>query len=119
MTKRGNPAQAHLQWTMTLLDFSITIYTNGPTLDDHRTGAGWAMVCTGNNQEYLITEGYCTLGKPLKVYDSKIHAVDEALQTVTGIDTPISSIFIYIDNTAAIQTLNLDKENSELARLVI
>jgi ribonuclease HI len=57
------------------------------------------------------------LGILYEVYGAELHAVYEALHSLNLLDIPITQAFICIDNLSAIQTLEDNEDNSELAKM--
>jgi len=70
----------------------------------------------GNQQLYWIKEGSSHLGSRSEVYNAELHAVEEAISALLTTTIPCSSIFICIDNQAAIETLQINRDNYEYAR---
>jgi ribonuclease HI len=118
-TKDRDAAEKHAHWISTLPDLTMLIYTDGSKFDSGSTGAGWAIYCVGNGIARLIKSGSCHLGEQMEVYDAELHAVHEALDGLTHIDTPPALAFVCIDNSAAISALNDNVGNSEPAREAI
>jgi len=114
--KTTKPKQLHDRWPETLLDHTITIYTDGSKLDNRAVGCGWAIYHSGDEQLHRLTEGRCHLGSRAKVYDAELHAVQEAVSTLLMAVVPPTRVFICIDNQAAIDTLRFNKYNHEYAR---
>jgi hypothetical protein len=108
----------HLQWTSSIDDHTIVIYSDGSKLEGKHTGAGWASFYVQNGQLHLTPSGACYLGTQAGVYDAGPRAVHEALPyPLTSEVTPGTAI-ICIDNSSVVDTLLYNKENSEPARLL-
>jgi ribonuclease HI len=114
--KTTEPRQLHEKWLQTLPDHTIVIYTDGSKLADGAVGCGWALYHCGDQQLHRLTEGRCHLGRRAEVYDAELHAVQEAVTTLLITTHPPSTVYICIDNQAAIATLQLNKQNHEYAR---
>jgi len=114
--KTTKPKQLHDRWLETLPDHPITIYTDGSKLDNGAVGCGWAIYHSGDQQLHRLTEGRCHLGSRAEVYDTELHAVQEAVTTLLMAAVPPTTVFICIDNQAAIDTLRFNKHNHEYAR---
>jgi hypothetical protein len=82
------------------------------------TGAGWAMFCSKYSREFLHDES-CFLGNEMGVYDAELHALHEALNELTRLDTKSKSARICIDNKVPIYALVDNKDISEPARNAI
>ena len=113
--KTTTPQKLHAKWLHSLPDHTIVIYTDGSKLDSGATGRGWVIFNIGNQQLFQIREGSCHLGKQAEVYDAELHAVQEAVYTLSTITAPYAAVFICIDNQAAIDTLQCNKDNHEYA----
>jgi len=114
--KTTQPQQLHEQWLQTLQDHTIVIYTDGSKLANGTVGCGWAIYHCGDQQLYRLTDGSCHLGDRAEVYDTELHAVQEATAILLTTTIPRSTIFICIDNKATIDTLQFNKYNHEYAR---
>ena len=106
----------HKKWLRSLPDHTIVIYTDGSKLDSGATGCGWVIFNIGNHQLFRIKEGSCHLGNRAEVYDAELHAVQEATNALFTTTISHSPIFICINNQAAIDRLQFNKENHEYAR---
>jgi ribonuclease HI len=62
-------------------------------------------------------EGYCALGNRMEVFDAELHAVYEALLELSVSNYPPTSVYICIDNSAAIFTLINNPDRNEAAYL--
>jgi len=110
------PRELHQKWLHSLPDHTIIVYTDGSKLESGATGCGWVIFNIGNQQLFRIGEGSCNLGNRCEVYDAELHAVQEAASALFTITAPRSTIFFCIDNQAAIDTLQFNKDNHEYAR---
>ena len=99
-----------------LPEHTVTIYTDGSKLEDGSVGCGWVIYHCRNQQLHQVTEGRCHLGRRAEVYDAELHAVQEAVTTLLTTTIARSSVFICIDNQAAINTLQHNNSNHEFAR---
>ena len=106
----------HEQWLESQENHTIIIYTDGSKLDNGSTGYGWAIYHCGDQHLYRLDEGSCHLGSQAEVYDAELHAVQEAVSTLLTTTAPRGTVFICIDNQAAMATLNFNKHNHEYAR---
>jgi ribonuclease HI len=70
----------------------------------------------GNQQLFRIKEGSCNLGCRAEVYDTELHAVQEAMAALFTMTIPRSKAFICIDNQAAIDSLQFNRNNHEYTR---
>jgi len=111
--KTTKPKQLHDRWLDTLPDHTITIYTDGSKLDNGAVGCGWAIYHSGDQQLHWLTEGRCHLGSRAEVYDAELHAVQEAVTTLLVAAVPPTTVFICINNKAAIDTLRFNRHNHE------
>jgi ribonuclease HI len=114
--KTTRPQHLHEKWLQTLPDHTITIYTDGSKLTNGKVGCGWAIFHSGDQQLHRLTEGRCYLGSRAEVFDAELHAVQEAVTTLLTTTLPRSTVYICIDNQAAIDTLQFNKYNHEYAR---
>jgi hypothetical protein len=117
--KTTRPQELHEKWLQTLPDYTIVIYTDGSKLANGAVGCGWAIYHCGDQQLHRLTSGSCHLGHQAEVYDTELHAVQEAITTLLTTTIPRTTVFICIDNRAAIDTLQLNKSNHEYARRTI
>jgi len=117
--KTTSPQKLHEKWLCSLPDHTIVVYTDGSKLDSGATGCGWVIFNIGNQQLFKIKEGSCHLGNCAEVYDAELHAVQEATNALFTTTIPPSAIFICIDNQAAIDTLQFNKDNHEYTRHAI
>jgi ribonuclease HI len=53
------------------------------------------------------------------VYDAELHAVQEAVSTLLTVTVPRGTLFISVDNQAAIDTLQSNHENYEYGRRIL
>jgi len=114
--KTTKPQQLHGKWLETLEDHTIVMYTGGSKLANGAVGCGWAVYHCGDQQLHRLTSGNCHLGCRAEVFDAELHAVQEAVSTLLTTTRPRSTVFICIDNQAAIDTLHFNKHNHEYAR---
>jgi len=113
--KITTPRQLHQQWLHTLSEKTIIIYTNGSQLDNGKTGCGWVIFCK-NPELVQLNEGHCHLGARAAVFDTELHAVQEATSSLLTTISPHANVYICIDNRAAIDTLSFNNSNHEYAR---
>jgi len=66
------------------------------------------IINIGNQQLFRIKEGSCNLGRHAEVYDTGLHAFQEATAALLTTTIPRSTAFICIDNRAAIETLEFN-----------
>jgi ribonuclease HI len=114
--KTTQPQQLHEKWIQRHADHTLMIYTDGSKLANGAVGCGWAIYHCGDQQLHGFTEGRCHLGSRVEVFDAELHAVQEAVSTLLTTTLPRSTVFICIDNQAAIDTLHSNKDNHEYAR---
>jgi ribonuclease HI len=114
--KTTSSQELHGKWIRSLPDHTIVIYTDGSKLDSGATGCGWVIFNIGNQQLFRIKEGSCNLGCRAEVYDTELHAVQEAMAALFTMTIPRSKAFICIDNQAAIDTLQFNRNNHEYTR---
>jgi ribonuclease HI len=118
--KTTSHQELHGKWIRSLPDYTIVISTDGSKLDSEATGCGWVNFYVGNQQLFRMKDGSCHLGNRAEVFDAELHAVQEATAALlTTTITPRSRVFICIDNQAAIDTLQCNKNNHEYARRAI
>jgi len=113
--KTTRPQKLHEQWLESQGNHTIIIYTDGSKLDNGSTGCGWAIYHCGDQHLYQLDEGSCHLGSRAEVYDAELHAVQEAVSTLLTTTAPRGTVFICINNQAAMATLNFNKHNHEYA----
>jgi len=92
------------------------MYTDGSKLANGAVGCGWAVCHCGDQQLHRLTSGKCHLGYRAEVFDAELQAVQEAVSTLLSTTLPRSTVFVCIDNQAAIDTLHFNKHNHEYAR---
>jgi len=92
------------------------MYMDGSKLANGAVGCGWAVYHCGDQQLHRFTSGKCHLGSRAEVFDTELHAVQEAVSTLLTTTLPRSTVFICIDNQAAIDTLHYNKHNHKYAR---
>ena len=114
--KTTRAKELHERWLQTFPDHTIIIYTDGSKLENGAVGCGWAIYHCGDCQLYRLSEGRCHLGNRAEVFDAELHAVQEAVSTLLTVTIPRGKVFICIDNQAAIDTLQSNRENHEYAR---
>ena len=114
--KTTKPQQLHEKWLETLKDHMIVMYTDGSKLANGAVGCGWAVYHCGDQQLHWLTSGKYHLGCRAEVFDAELHAVQEAVSILLTTTLPRSTVFICIDNQAAIDTLHFNKHNPEYAR---
>lgn len=113
--EKENTIETHKRWIHTLRPGAVVIYSDGSRSISGKIGAGWvAYQATGHELEKLF-EGSCYLGQRMEVFDAELHAVAEALQGLTiRLEHP-RPIYICIDNTSAILSLQHNPDNIEAA----
>jgi len=89
--------------------------TDGSKLTNGAVGSGSAVNHYGDQQLHRFTSGKCYLGSRAEMFDAELHAVQEAVSTLLTTTLPHSTIFICIDNQAAIDTHHFNKHNHEYA----
>ena len=114
--KTTTPQELHGKWIRSLSDHTIVIYTDGSKLDSGATGCGWVIFNIGNQQLFRIEEGSRNLGSRAEVFDAELHAVQEATSALLSITIPRTTVFICIDNQAAVETREFNRHNHEYAR---
>ena len=114
--KTTKPQQLHEKWLQTLADHTVVMYTDGSKLANGAVGCGWAVYHYSDQQLHRFTSGKCHLGSRAEVFDAELHALQEAVSTRLTTTLPRSTVFISIDNQAAIDTLHFNKHNHEYAR---
>jgi len=92
------------------------MYTDSSKLANSSVGCGWAVYHCGDQQLHQFTSGICHLGSRAEVFDAELHSAQEAVSTLLTTSLPCSTVFICIDNQAAIDTLHFNKHNHEYAR---
>jgi hypothetical protein len=95
-TKNSEENRIHQTLIPSLPDLTITIYTDGSKLDDGHTGAGWSIYCISQGIEKLATKGSCFLADQIEVYDAELHAVHEALISLSKVNTILGKTYICI-----------------------
>jgi len=109
--KTTKPKQLHNRWLDGLPNGTIIIYTDGSKRENGAVGCGWVIYHSGDPRLHCLTEGRYHLGNRAKVYDAELHAVQEVVTTLLTSSTPLTTVFIYIDNQAAFDTLRFNKNN--------
>jgi hypothetical protein len=82
-------------------------------LEDGRTGAGWVRFRCFQEKIYREDQGLYYLGKEMEVYEAELYAMEEALLNSLTTLNDTKHIYICIDNQAAIQALQHNKDNGE------
>jgi ribonuclease HI len=88
-------------------------------------GAEWVIYRKGLSGYITISEGSCYLGERMEVFDAELHAAYEGLNNIRTILYKPKHIYLYIDNTSAIEVLlnNPDRiegafETTEVVKLL-
>jgi len=113
--KTTQPRQLHEKWLRTLTESTIVIYTDGSKLDNGNVGCGWTIHYSRNQQLHFLSDGCCHLGRRAEVYDTELHAVQEAVTRLLITTAPRAPVFICIDNQAAADALRFNASNHEYA----
>ena len=92
---------------------TIVAYTDGSRNANGQIGAGWIILETTVNGMKVLTEGFCNLGKRMEVFDAELHAVQEAFDTLLELNLSPISLYVCIDNSAAVQILASNPDNNE------
>jgi len=79
--------------------------------------ASRARICSQRSRQ--ASAGLVGRSIYLTVYDAELHAVQEATTALLTTTVPRSTAFICIDNQAAIDTLEFNKDNHEYARCIL
>jgi len=115
--KTTTPQQLHEEWLHMLPNHTVVIYTDGSKLKNGSVGCGWATFHCGDQQLYRLGEGSCHLGNRAKVYDTELHAIQEAVTSLLTTTAPRATAIICVDNfRVALETLQFNKHNHEYAR---
>jgi ribonuclease HI len=114
--KKEHLSREHNEWLGSLPEGTVTLYTDGSKFEDENTGSGWVAFKNGPDGTRKIGEGSYHLGHRAEVYDAELHAVKSAiLWTTNTLPTP-HTVYIGIDNQAAIATLANNHNNHQYAR---
>jgi ribonuclease HI len=116
--KTDDSNQIHNRWLASLLNRTIIIYSDGSKLNSH-TGSGWALFRIELGEVPQLGQGSCHLGIQSEVFDAELHAITEKLEDLNRFEIPPMKIYICVDNQATIDTLYVNRENSEPARHAI
>jgi ribonuclease HI len=112
--------QSHIQhqdWTSSLPIGTLLLYTDGSKPDSGQVGCGATTYEITNHGLQHLQSHYCNLGTRCEVFDAELHAMLEGLHLVpTSPTTSNTTIYICIDNQAAIQTLAYNQHNHQYAR---
>jgi ribonuclease HI len=112
--------QSHIQhqdWTSSLPIGTILLYTDGSKLDSGQVGCGATTYEITNHGLQHLQSHYCNRGTRCEVFDAEFHAIHEGLHLVpTSPTTSNTTIYICIDNQAAIQMLVYNQQNQQYAR---
>jgi len=114
--KTTQPQKLHEPCLESQGNHTIIIYTNGSKQHNVSSGSGWAIYHCGDQYKYRLEEGSCHLGSRAEVYDTERHTVQEAVSTLLTTTAPRGTVFIWIDNQAAMATLNFNQHNHKYAR---
>jgi len=103
--KTATPQQLHEEWLHTLPNHTIVFYTDGSKLENVSVGCGWMTFHWSDQQLYQHREGSCHLGNQVEMYDTELHAIQEAVTSLLTTTTPWATAIICMDNRVALQTL--------------
>jgi ribonuclease HI len=113
--KHDEPSKRHNQWLSTLPPNTFLLYTDGSKLDDGRTGAGATLYqTTPNGLQHIRTHSY-NIGPRCEVFDAELHATAEGLQLLTETTNTPTTLYLCLDNQAAITTLLHNEHNHQYA----
>jgi hypothetical protein len=106
-TSKNDQSHTHHQnWVSSLPIRTLILYTDGSKRDSQKVGCGATTYKITNHGLQHLQSQYCNLGISCEVFDAELHAVHEGLHLVsTSPANPNTTIYICIDNQAAIQTL--------------
>jgi hypothetical protein len=106
-TSKNDQSHIHHQdWTSSLPIGTLLLYTDGSKLDSGQPGCGATTYEITNHGLQHLQSHYSNLGTQCEVFDAELHAVHEGLCLVpTSPASSNTTIYICIDNQAAIQTL--------------
>jgi ribonuclease HI len=106
----------HHNWISSLPIGTLLLYTDGSKLDSRQVGCGATIYEITDHGLQCLQSHYCNLGTRCEVFDAELHAVYEGLCLIpTSPITPNTTIYICIDNQAAIQTLAYNQHNHQYA----
>jgi hypothetical protein len=113
ITRSPDAKSIHEAWIHTLSSTSLRLYTDGSKSSTGTAGSGWALFGTQNIpfQNINIATAACYLRNEAEVFEAELHAIHEGLLYLDA-----RNLFICIDNTAAIKTLQENLKQSEPAR---
>jgi ribonuclease HI len=107
----------HQEWISSLPIGTLLLYTEGSKLDSGQVGYGAIIYeITSHGLQHLQSH-YYNLSTQCEVFDAELHAICEGLCLVPASPTtPNTTIYICIDNQAAIQMLTYNQHNHQYAR---
>jgi ribonuclease HI len=117
-TSKNDQSHIHHQdWISSLPIGTLLLYTDGSKLDSGQVGCGATTYETTDHGLQHLQSHYCNIGTRCEVFDAELHAIQEGLRLVpTSPTTSNTTIYICIDNQAAIQTLAYNQDNHQYAR---
>jgi ribonuclease HI len=114
--KHTDPTGIHKRWIQSLPDFTILLYTDGSKLEDRRNSSGWVIYCVQNEIARKILAGRCHHGTQAEVFDAELHAAQDALDTLQGLNTPTALAYLCMDNQSALNTLHGNASSTQYSR---
>jgi ribonuclease HI len=114
--KQEQISRAHNEWLGMMPEGTVMIYTDGSKLETGDTGSGWVGFENTANGFNKIGEGHDYLGVRAEVYDAELHGIKQALSWITTTRPGPLTVYIGIDNQAAIATLSNNHNNHQYAR---
>jgi hypothetical protein len=117
-TSKSDQSHTHHQdWISSLPIGTLLLYTDGSKLDSGQVGCGATTYEITDNGLQHLQSHYCNLGTLCEVFDAELHAIYEGLRLApNSLTTPNATIYICIDNQAAIQMLAYNQHNHQYAR---
>jgi hypothetical protein len=96
---------------------TLRLYTDGSKASSGATGSGWAFFDTQTTpfQIFEIAAASCFLGYEAEVFDAELHAIHDGPLYLDASDLVPQDLFICIDSSATIITLQEKPPKSEPA----
>jgi ribonuclease HI len=100
----------HRSWMESLPIDSIITYSDGSRSQTSQIGARLVIYRKGLSEYITVSEGSCYLGERTEVFDPELHTAYEGLNKVQTMLYKPAHIFLYIDNSSAIEVLSINPD---------
>jgi hypothetical protein len=115
LNKYNEPALQHNTWASSLPNNTILLYMDSWKTENGHTGCGATTYWIENGTLRWLQNHHYNLAPWSEVYDAELHAVQEGLLLLHPYEPP-NTIYICMDNQAAIQTLSNNQHSHQFAR---